>query len=73
MTEVNSKAFDCFGQEIESHQCEYCQQTKPIRVFKTESDLRTNPFAHDVLMREVIVDKGTVWICTDCLAEMKTG
>jgi hypothetical protein len=73
MTDVR-KFYDCFGQEIESQTCAYCQDTKPIRVFKTESDLRTNPFAFDVLMREVTIDNDgeSVWVCVDCLAEMKT-
>ena len=67
------KFYDCFGQEIESQTCAYCQDIKPIRVFKTESDLRTNPFVFDVVMREVTIDDDELlWVCTDCLAEIKT-
>jgi len=71
MTDVR-KFYDCFGQEIESQTCAYCQDTKPIRVFKTESDFRTNPFAFDMVMREVTFDDELLWVCVDCLAEMKT-
>ena len=31
---TESKAFDCFGRELETQQCEYCGQVKPVKLWK---------------------------------------
>jgi hypothetical protein len=70
LTEI-TKFYDCFGQEIEGQTCEYCQQTKPVKVFAT-SGVETNPFAHDGLMRQVTIDNKLLWVCSECLEEMNS-
>jgi hypothetical protein len=67
MTEI-TKFYDCFGQEIEGQTCEYCQQTKPVKVFASSSSgsFETNPFAYDVLMRQVTIDDKLLWVCSEC-------
>jgi len=67
MTEI-TKFYDCFGQEFEGQTCEYCQPTKPVKVFASSSSgsLETNSFASDVLMRQVTIDDKLLWVCSEC-------
>ncbi len=67
----NSLFFDCFGQEVEGHACEYCGQAKPVKLWSGIENCRNT---YNVLMEQIEhpTQQGLkVWCCVDCSNDMK--
>ena len=60
---------DCFGRELETHQCEYCGKTKPVKVW---DGIENGRDSYDILMVEYEQKNGrTIWRCNQCSSDIK--
>jgi DNA-binding beta-propeller fold protein YncE len=48
---IETKAFDCFGRELETQQCEYCGKTKPLKLWNGIKDCMET---YEILMVEYL-------------------
>jgi len=48
---IETKAYDCFGRELETHQCEYCGKVKPVKLWKGIENCRDS---YNILMVEYL-------------------
>ena len=61
---------DCFGRQVEGHECEYCGEARPVRLWTGFEGCRDT---HKVLMVEIEhPTKGRkAWCCVDCFNDIK--
>ena len=65
---IETKAFDCFGRELETQQCEYCGQVKPVKLWKGIENCRDS---YNILMVEYIGREGhKTWTCKECYTDI---
>jgi hypothetical protein len=66
---IETKAFDCFGRELETHQCEYCGQVKPVKLWNGIKDCKET---YEILMVEFIGRDGhKAWMCKECYTDIE--
>ena len=65
---IETKAFDCFGRELETQQCEYCGKTKPLMLWNGIKDCMET---YEILMVEYLgYNERKLWRCTECSADI---
>jgi hypothetical protein len=65
---IERKAFDCFGRELEAHECEYCGQLKPVKLWNG-IDGCSETFK--ILMVEYLgYNERKMWRCTECATDI---
>jgi ribosomal protein L37AE/L43A len=65
---IETKAFDCFGRELETHQCEYCGQVKPVKLW---NGINGSGETFNILMVEFIGRDGhKAWMCKECSVDI---
>jgi hypothetical protein len=66
---IETKAFDCFGRELETHQCEYCGQVKPVKLWNRIKDCMET---YEILMVEFVGRDGhKAWKCKECNTDIE--
>ena len=66
---IETKAFDCFGRELETQQCEYCGKTKPVKIWNGIKDCMET---YEILMLEFIGRDGhKAWMCKECYTDIE--
>ena len=65
---IETKAFDCFARELETQQCEYCGQVKPVKLWKGIENCMDS---YNILMVEFIGREGhKSWTCKECYTDI---
>ena len=65
---IETKAFDCFGRELETHQCEYCGKVKPVKLWNGIENCRDS---YNILMVEFKGREGhKTWMCKECYTDI---
>ncbi len=68
---TESKFFDSLGREMESAVCEFCQKTKPIRIWLSPDFSTGRPKDnYHVLMHDYYKEGKHYFVCNDCNKEM---